>query len=182
MRGMVVGLTSPHPLTDTLPSMLREDPLAGSLCESFDDLLAPVLLTLDTFENYLDPATTPDDMIPWLAQWLGLGVDLNVERARQRHELQIARLLNATRGTRASIAAELENALGMAVDVSESGAAGWSSSPGGQLPGESQELLSVIVHPAARQEVDLDRLDALIRSVKPAHVRHTVSVQPAGSV
>ena len=159
--------------------MLQEDPFAGSLCASFDELLAPVLLTLDTFANYLDPATTPEDMIPWLAQWLGLGVDLNVEQARQRHELQIAGVLNATRGTRASIATELENALGISVDVSESGGARWSPSPGGPLPGEPQEMLSIIVHPAAGQEVDMDRLDALIRSVKPAHVRHRVAVQPA---
>ena len=179
MRGMVAELASPHPLTDTLPSMLQEDPFAGNLCASFDELLAPVLLTLDTFANYLDPATTPEDMIPWLAQWLGLGVDLNVEQARQRHELQIAGVLNATRGTRASIATELENALGISVDVSESGGARWSPSPGGPLPGEPQEMLSIIVHPAAGQEVDVDRLDALIRSVKPAHVRHRVAVQPA---
>jgi phage tail-like protein len=179
MRGMVAELASPHPLAETLPSMLREDPFAGSLCGSFDGLLSPVLLTLDTFANYLDPATTPEDMIPWLAQWLGLGVDLNVEQARQRYELQIAGTLNATRGTRASIATELENALGMPVEVSESGAARWSPSPGGPLPGEPQEMLSVVVHPDSGQEVDLDRLDALIRSVKPAHVRHVVSVQSA---
>jgi phage tail-like protein len=178
MRGMV-ELASPHPLADTLPSMLREDLFAGSLCASFDDVLAPVLLTLDTFASYLDPATTPDDMIPWLAQWLGLGVDLNVEQARQRYELQIAGTLNATRGTRRSIAMELENALGMPVEVSESGGARWSPSPGGPLPGEPQEMLTVVVHPAAGQEVDMDRLGALIRSVKPAHVRHRVSLQPA---
>jgi phage tail-like protein len=177
MRGMVPELASPHPLAETLPSMLREDPFAGGLCESFDDLLAPVLLTLDTFASYLDPATTPEDMIPWLAQWLGLGVDLNVEQARQRYELQIAGTLNAMRGTRASIATELENALGMPVEVSESGAARWSPSPGGPLPGEPQEMLTVVVRAAPGQEVDMDRLDALIRSVKPAHVRHVVSVQ-----
>ena len=177
MRGMVAELASPHPLAATLPSMLREDPFAGSLCASFDDLLAPVLLALDTFANYLDPATTPEDMIPWLAQWLGLGVDLNVEEARQRRELQMAALLNATKGTRAAIETELVNALGMPVEVSESGGARWSPSPGGPLPGEPQEMLSVVIHPAAGQEVDLDRLDALIRSLKPAHVRHRVSVQ-----
>ena len=179
MRGMIAELASPHPLTHTLPSMLREDSFAGNLCASFDELLAPVVLTLDTFVDYLDPATTPEDMIRWLAQWLGLGVDLNVEQARQRYELQIAGTLNATRGTRRSIATELENALGMPVEVNESGAARWSPSPGGPLPGEPHEMINIIVHPAAGQEVDRDRLEALIRSVKPAHVRHDVSVQPA---
>jgi len=179
MRGLVAELASPHPLAETLPSMLREDPFARSLCESFDDVLAPVLLTLDTFGNYLDPATTPEDMIPWLAQWLGLGVDLNVEQARQRHELQIAGSLNVTRGTRRSIELVLENALGMRVVVSESGGARWSPSPGGTLPGDPDATLNVVVHPDPGIEVDVDRLDALVRSVKPAHVRHIVSVQPA---
>ncbi len=118
-------------------------------------------------------------MIPWLAQWLGLGVDLNVEQARQRHELQIAGSLNVTRGTRRSIELVLENALGMRVAVSESGGARWSPSPGGSLPGDPDATLSVVVHPDPGVEVDVDRLDALVRSVKPAHVRHVVSVQPA---
>ena len=87
--------------------MLPEIP-SLAVCASFDDLLAPVLLTLDTFANYLDPATTPDDMIPWLAQWLGL-VNLNVERAWRRHELQILGMLNAMRGTQTSIETELES-------------------------------------------------------------------------
>jgi phage tail-like protein len=179
MRGLVPALASPHPLADTLPSMLREDPFATSLCESFDEVLAPVLLTLDTFDSYLDPATTPEDMIPWLGQWLGLGVDTGVEQSRQRHELQIAGSLNITRGTRRSIELVCENALGMPVEVTESGGSRWSPSPGGSLPGEPDGTLSVVVRPGAGMEVDVDRLDALVRSVKPAHVRHVVSVQPA---
>ena len=39
-------------------------------------------------------------------------------------------------------------------------------------------MLSVIVHRAAGQEVDLDRPVALISAVKPARVRHRVSAQP----
>lgn len=177
MRGNIPGLYSPHPLTDTLPSMLREDYFARALCGSFDELLAPAILTLDTFGSYLDPDTTPEDMLPWLAQWLGLGVDLNVEQPRQRHELQIAGSLNATRGTRRSIELVLENALGMPVEVSESGGARWTPSPGGDLPGTADPMIAVVVRPPSGTEVDLDRLDALVRSVKPAHVRHTVSVQ-----
>jgi hypothetical protein len=56
---MVAGLATPHPLADTLPALLREDPFARELCASFDEVLAPALLTLDTFADYLDPATTP---------------------------------------------------------------------------------------------------------------------------
>ena len=117
MRGMVAGLATPHPLAETLPALLREDPFARELCASFDEVLAPALLTLDTFADYLDPATTPEDMIGWLAQWLGLDVDPGVEHAVQRHELAIAGSLNATRGTRRSIELALQSALGIGVEV-----------------------------------------------------------------
>ncbi|HEU5486932.1 MAG TPA: phage tail protein, partial [Microlunatus sp.] len=114
---MVTGLATPHPLADTLPGLLREDGFARELCASFDDLLAPVLLTLDTFADYLDPTTTPEDMIGWLAQWLGLTVDPGMEHAVQRHELAVAGWLNATRGTRRSIELALQSALGTGVEV-----------------------------------------------------------------
>lgn len=174
---MVAGLTTPHPLADTLPAMLREDPFARELCASFDEVLAPALLTLDTFAAYLDPATTPEDMIGWLAQWLGLTVDPGVEHAVQRHELAIAGSLNATRGTRRSIELALQSALGIGVEVSESGGTRWSPSPGGDLPGSSDPSVSVVIR-APVDSVDGDRLDALVRSVTPAHVARNVTVQP----
>lgn len=177
MRGLVAGLATPHPLAESLPGLLREDRFAGQLCASFDDLLAPVLLTLDTFGDYLDPATTPDDMIGWLAQWLGLSVDPGVEHAVQRHELAIAGSLNATRGTRRSIELALQSALGLPVEVNESGGARWSPSPGGELPGDPTPAVSVVVH-APAGSVEVDRLDSLVRSVAPAHVARTVAVQP----
>jgi phage tail-like protein len=175
MRGRVTGLATPHPLADTLPGLLREDAFAGDLCASFDDLLAPVLLTLDTFADYLDPATTPDDMIGWLAQWLGLTVDPGVDHALQRHELAVAGSLNVTRGTRRSIELAVQSALGVPVEVSESGGARWSPSPGGQLPGDPTPAVAVVVH-APAESVEVDRLDRLVASVTPAHVARTVSV------
>ena len=40
-------------------------------CGALDEVLAPVLSTLDNLPAYLDVATTPDDLLPWLAAWLG---------------------------------------------------------------------------------------------------------------
>lgn len=176
MRGLSDGLATPHPLADTLPGLLREDPFAAQLCASFDDLVAPVVLTLDTFADYLDPSTTPEDMIGWLAQWLGLSVDPGVEHAVRRHELSVAGSLNATRGTRRSIELALRSALGTEVEVTESGASRWSPSPGGELPGDPTPTVSVVVH-ATTEEVAADRLDSLVRSVLPAHVDRRIAVQ-----
>lgn len=177
MRGMIVDLATPHPLADTLPAMLREDPFARSLCASFDDLLAPAILSLDTFDAYLDPTTAPQDMLVWLAQWLGFGTDQDTRWLPQRHELQAAGPINAIRGTRRSIQLVIENALGMPVDVTETGGTRWTPTAGSELPGQPDPGITVVVHPPSGVEVDLDRLDALLRSVTPVHVRRTVMVQ-----
>ncbi|MFT3889747.1 MAG: phage tail protein [Arachnia sp.] len=178
MRGIVPDLPSPHPLAATLPALLRDDPFAVGLCDSFDDLLAPAILVLDTFGDYLDPDTVPDDMLPWLAQWLGVNPDLADGWHIQRDELLLTRSLNQIRGTRWSIQATLENAVGAQVDVTESGGARWTATPGGDLPGEPEPSIGVVIHQANPEAVDLERVEQLIRSLKPAHVRHSVSVVP----
>ena len=98
MRGTIAGLASPAPLTETLPSMLRTDHFAQQLCASFDEVLAPVILSLDALPAYLDLSTTPEDMLPWLAQWLGMSVDPSQDMEIQRSLLRSASELHATRG------------------------------------------------------------------------------------
>ena len=176
MRGEIEHLPSPHPLAETLPSVLRSDAFACSLCARFDDVLAPAILSLDTFVDYLDPLLTPEDMVPWLAQWLGLDLVSYGARSPHRHELQLASSLNAIRGTRRSIQLVIENVLGIPVEVLDSGGAQWNPAPGGELPGLPEPSFTVVVHPPPGVEVDLDQLHALIRTIKPVHVQHTVSV------
>ena len=63
----------------------------------FDGAHSPVL---EQFPAYLDLATAPDDMVPWLAQWVGMSVDLGEDLAHQRELLGSAGELHAIRGTR----------------------------------------------------------------------------------
>ncbi len=178
MRGTIDVLASPHPLVDTLPTMLREDPFARSLCAGFDELLAPVILDLDTFVAHLDPATAPDDMLIWLAQWLGLGIDFGAEPASLRTQLQAAGSVNAARGTRRGIQLAVESVVGIAADVAESGGVRWSPTPGGELPGQPVPGVTVTVAASSAGGIDRERLDAVIRSVTPAHIPATVVEQP----
>jgi phage tail-like protein len=176
MRGTIAGLTSPAPLTETLPAMLRTDHFAQQLCASFDEVLAPVILSLDALPAYLDLSTTPEDMLPWLGQWLGMSVDPGQDIEIQRSLLRSASELHATRGTRRGIQLAIEAALGAAVEVVETGATNWSATPGGELPGNSRPAIMVVVRPAMGQEIDADRVEALVRSVKPAHIAHQIQV------
>lgn len=177
MRGMIEELPSPHPLADTLPSILRADPVACSLTDAFDELLAPAILSMDTFVDYLDPLTTAEDMLPWLAQWLGMSLDPDLVLTMSRDDLRLAGSLNPIRGTRFSIVFLIEQAIGVPAEVTESGATAWAPNPGGELPGEEEPSVTVVLHPPSGVTVDVGRVDALIGSVTPAHVRRTVSVQ-----
>ena len=178
MRGTIPGLPSPLPLVDTLPGLLRADRFADSLCASFDEVLAPVLLSLDGFHAYLDLGTAPEDMVEWLAQWLGMTVDPNAAPAQQRQLLQSAGELHALRGTRRGLELAVEAELGVPVQVVETGASTWSTQPGGDLPGEPVPAVVVVARPGAGQDVDPERLDALVRAIKPAHIQHRVQVAP----
>lgn len=169
-------LSTPVPLADTLPAMLREDAVARALCSGLDEVLAPVLLTLDDFSAYLDLGTVPKDLLPWLGRWVAMSVDSGDDQARQRNLLAQAGRLHAVGGTRAGIARAVEAALGVPVEVTESGGADWSPRPGDDLPGEPGPALLVTVRPGSGTTIDADRLDALVTQLKPAHVQHQVRV------
>lgn len=181
MRGLIEGLATPAPLADTLPSMLREDAFARDLCAALDEVLAPIMLSLDSFPAYLDVGTTPDDMVPWLAQWVGLTVDHARKRGGQRELLRTARDMHALQGTRRGIELAVSAALGaeVKVEVSESGGTAWSERADDDLPGEPVPALVVTVRPGPGQDVDLEHLDAVVRAVRPAHVRYEVAIEAA---
>lgn len=179
MRGLLAGLETPSPLSETLPSMLREDAFARQLCAALDEVLAPVLLSLDSFPAYLDVGTTPEDMLPWLAQWVGLTVHQDQDEGGQRDLLRTAQDMHALQGTKLGIELAVTAALGMKVEVSESGASAWSDRADADLPGDALPAIVVTVRPRPDQEVDIDQLDAIVRAVRPAHVRYEVAIEAA---
>lgn len=179
MRGLIDDLTTPAPLAGILPSLLREDAFARQLCGGLDEVLAPVLLSLDSFPAYLDVDTTPEDMLPWLAQWLGVTVDPSRDTGGQRELVAMAGELHTLRGTRAGVALAVRAALGIEVTVSETGASGWSTEAGGTLPGEAVPRVVVTVSEAAAAGLDPERLDGVVRSALPAHVRYRIQVSGA---
>ncbi|GAA1432239.1 phage tail protein [Microlunatus lacustris] len=177
MRGTLPALATPHPLADTLPALLREDAMARGLCAGLDEVLAPVLSTLDSFPAYLDLSTAPVDLVPWLGQWLGVPAGTSGGDGRDRAVLAAAADLQVRGGTAAGIAHAVEAAHGVTVEVRENGAASWSSTPGGELPGQPGPAIVVVVQLRPGEVVDVDRLDALVCTLKPAHVEHRVQVQ-----
>jgi phage tail-like protein len=189
MRGTIDALSTPAPLADLLPSMLRADRFANGMCGGLDEVLAPVMLTLDSFPAYLDLTTTPDDMLGWLAGWVGLvGHDQELpaggDPERLRPLLAAAQELHIRRGTRLGIERAVTAELDLRCEVIETGGTTWTAEPSqplpeGDLPGETVPTIEVVVYPEAGRTVDPARLEDVLDAATPAHVRRRVRVMPA---
>lgn len=85
MRTGVTGLPTPHPLIDQLPAVYLEQDFLRRFLAALDDVLAPVLLTIDNLPAHLDPRSAPEDFLAWLAQWVAVEQheDSPVERRRE---------------------------------------------------------------------------------------------------
>jgi phage tail-like protein len=176
MRTELPGLGSPHPLAQTLPGMYHGKSFVRRLCFALDEVLAPVLCTLDNLPAYLDVGTSPDDVLPWLAAWTGMPLDPGQSRERQRGLLQQAVELQGVQGTAHGIEMAVEAVFGLRAEVEETGAATWSVDADATLPGDPRQAFVLRVFAAPDETVDEQRLDLVVAALKPAHVVHRVQV------
>lgn len=178
MRGTISGLPSPHPLGGTLPGLYADDHFTQALCAGLDEVLAPVIGTLDNFPAYLDLATAPDDVVPWLARWVGMSVQAAMPADRQRELLQSAVELQGWLGTPRGVQLSLEALLGVSATVEESGGSAWSMDPHAELPGDPvpSVRVRVTVPKGSADAVSRDRIESLVADVTPAHVLRRVEV------
>ena len=184
MRGTVTGLSSPHPLGGLMPAVFQDDNFTMRWTAALDDVLAPVMASLDCIEAYVDPMLAPEDFLVWLAGWSGMVLDENWPLPRQRAVVAATAELYRSRGTSAGLRRHLELVTGGQVEITESGGVTWSVTPtlaetsGG--PGDHQgPWVTVRVSVPDPDQINVRALDALIGAIKPAHVIHRLEV--AGS-
>jgi phage tail-like protein len=181
MRGTVPGLATPYPLVTLLPAVYQEeDPFVARFTAGLDDVLAPVVATLDSLEAYVDPLLAPEDFLAWLAGWVGVTVNENAPVALHRATVARAAELHRLRGTVAGLKAELELLTGGDVTVQDSGGVATSGAPGANAPGDPRGWVRVSVRVPAHSGWSPDALraavEAAVLAAKPAHVQHFVEV------
>ena len=176
MRGTVSGLETAAPLGPMLPAIYQEDEFAMRFVAGFDDVLAPVLTTLDCLVDYFDPALTATDFLEWLAGWVGIEVDEAWQTERRRAAVATAVEMYRMRGTISGLRANLEVLSGGRVEITDSGGVAWSTSPMGPLPGQESPRLAVRVTLPEVTERTTKAIDAIVTAAKPAHVVHRVEV------
>ena len=99
MRGTVAELQTPHPLGRSLPAIYQEDDFSMRYLSAFDTVVAPIPLTLDCFDAYLDTNLAPEDVLQWLGGWMGLLLDPDWPLQRRRSLVGEIVSLYAQRGT-----------------------------------------------------------------------------------
>ncbi len=182
MRGTVPGLASPYPLITLLPAIYQEeDPFVGRFTAGLDDVLAPVISTLDNLDAYVDPLLAPEDFLSWLAGWVGVTVNDNAPVGQHRATVARAAELHRLRGTVTGLRTALELLTGGDVDVTDSGGVAGSHQPGTAAPGDPRPWVRVAVAVDADLGWEPDALraavEAAVVAAKPAHVQHLVEVR-----
>ncbi|MFI8434378.1 phage tail protein [Streptomyces sp. NPDC079020] len=185
MRTGVPGLPTPHPLIEQLPAVYLEQDFLQRFLAALDDVLAPVLLTIDNLPAHLDPRSAPDDFLDWLAQWVAVEPYEDSTPDRQRAAVRGAVARHARRGTLRGLADAVRLETGTEPEIVESGGTAWSTRPLTPLPGLPRAWVTIRVRePEAGRgrRVDRVRLEELIGTEVPAHVGFTLEILPsAGS-
>ena len=173
MRAALAGLPSPHPFGAAMPAIYQEDEFTQRWLAGFDEVIAPVLCTLDNVERYFDPDLAPADFVGWLAGWVGLAVEDSWTEETLRRVVGQAVELYRWRGTVRGLAEIVAAYAGVDPEIIDSGGSTWSLAPDGTPPGDGSYTVLVRVRGSA---IDERRLDRLIAAAKPVHVNHRVEL------
>jgi phage tail-like protein len=180
MRGIVRGLSSPHPLGSLMPAVFQDDDFTMRWTQALDEVLAPVPVSLDSIEAYFDPLLAPEDFLAWVASWCGIVLDENWPLSRRRAVVSAAAELYRGRGTLAGLRRHIELVTGGRVEVADTGGVTWSATPDAYGDGGPDSAAGpavfVRVRVADPAEVNVRALDDLISAIKPAHVVHRLEV------
>ncbi|MBM9506691.1 phage tail protein [Actinacidiphila acididurans] len=179
MRATIPGLPTPHPLIDRLPAVYQEQDFLHRFLGALDEVLAPVLLTLDNLPAHLSAGTAPDDFLAWLGQWAAVETDPGRPEARRRELVARAVGQHRDRGTRRGLAAAIRTATGIEPEIAENGATAVSATPGSPLPGSPGPRVTVRLRVPDPERFDRPALEALIAAEVPAHVAHRIEILPA---
>jgi phage tail-like protein len=175
-RGTIPGLRSPVPIASLLPGIYQDDLFTNQFTGGLDDVLAPVFTTLDCLETYVDPWLAPEDFLDWLAGWVGVVIDEGWPLDRSRAFIANIAELYRWRGTIRGLTAELAIYTGGDVEISESGGAAWSLTPGTDPPGDDQPRMAVRVSVDDPSTINEGTVDRMVAAAKPAHVVHVVEI------
>lgn len=168
-------------LAQYLPGILRQDPFLTQFLRIFDEVLRPIIDTIDSMDAYLDPKLTPAELLPWLSRWVGL-LDTLPDPVARGLLTRVAEI-HRERGTKDGLKAGIEIVTGAEALVVEN-TAGLRLDADARLgintslaPSEPNAIHVTLI--SGGSEIDSDAVANAIRELKPAHATYTVRVSEA---
>ncbi|MCL5109898.1 MAG: phage tail protein I [Chloroflexi bacterium] len=173
----------PSRYLDYLPAIFRQDEFMGRFLLVFESVLGPLEGVVAELPYYCDPSVSPEDMLPYLAHWVALGLDERWPEAQRRRMIRAAAELHRWRGTRRGLRAYVQAITGIAPLVventdgsrlGEDNRLGWSTRLGREVP----HCVTVTVPVEPGQTVDEAELAELVQAEKPAHTVYVLRTVP----
>ena len=181
MRGHIEGLPSPRPLGNEVPAALQEDEFCQRLLGALDEVLAPLFLTLDCWDSYLDAKLAPDDFVDWLASWIGVDIDETWSLERRRRLIQDAVGLYRIRGTGFGLQAHIKLYADVTPAIEESGGCAWSQTANTPLPGSDDPHLTVRVRIDDPASINRTTVNRIVAASRPAHLPYELDIAVEGA-
>jgi phage tail-like protein len=114
-----LSIYSQH-LINQLPGIYQTDFMARFL-GIFESIHTPIEWTVDGFDLYLDPDSSPASFLSWLGSWYGLTFDASWSEEQRRLLIAEAHAIFARRGTRWALTRILEIYTGCSPDIIDTG-------------------------------------------------------------
>lgn len=131
----------------------------------FEAILSPTEWTIDNFDLYLNPGTTPRGFLPWLATWFDITFDPTWTEDQRREILSDAHRIYARRGTRWALSRVLEIYTGAAPTIIDTSA-------------DLDPFNFRVILPLRMAELNQGLIEQLIDAHKPAHTMYTLEFKP----
>jgi phage tail-like protein len=177
-RRDVPGLPSPFPLRTQIPPMLQDDPSIVAFLDGLDELIAPVISVLDSFDAYLDPQIAPLDMVRYMGGWVLASMDDVWTEDVVRRDVSRAALRAKWAGTERALRDRLVPFEVRELTVIDPGGTTAETAPTDPSSWHDPDELVVVINvsPKASGSAEIARIERIARTVVPAHVSVRVSV------
>ena len=174
------GVTSSY--ISYLPAPYAADPFLARYLMIVETIFSSIERTIDNVPYYFDPSTTPEELLPWLAGWVGVELDENAPVEKRRRVLAKAAGLYRWQGTRRALREQLEDYTGqrpLIVENFDGLRLGGDAMLGvntqlGQARPHSMNITALTDDPG---ELDEGVLRRIVEAEKPVHVGYTLEVR-----
>lgn len=164
-----------------LPALYSESEFMGRFLLIFESILGPLEDMIDNMACYFDPGLCPEELLPWLASWMGIEMDESWPAERRRELVASANLLFRWRGTRRGLREFLRLYTGVEPSITEDfGGIGldgnYELGHNTVLGGGNAHVFTVTFEVDDLDSINADRVRQIIETEKPAHAAYILNV------